>query len=253
MISLLLAAAVLSGSEIARIEVPGQEAPAPHRPCVEIAAGAPVPVKVFFTAPPASPTFSFYRVAEKWTAPLVEDKEMPPDGDGFRAVLEIPAASIPQRYLLRVKGTGTPADIDVVAYPANLPERLRRLTGALSQSGGAVGVFGPGSTVKALLRAWQVPYVDYDPYGRSVSIAVGDFIGHDLDGQKLPESAAARTLFLTTAPQFDAPGDSVRAEAAGPRKTVFASGEDWSLLPTHPALQYRFLALFSQTLSPSTP
>ncbi|HEY8966151.1 MAG TPA: hypothetical protein VIM58_06900, partial [Candidatus Methylacidiphilales bacterium] len=167
-------------------------------------------------------------------------------------------SEVPRRYLLRIRpqpsAGATETDIDLFAYPGNLPERLRATAAALERSGGVIGVFGPGSTVKPLLRAWQVPFVDYDAYDRRVSLAIGDFIGKELDLAKLPESAAERTLFLTAAPQYGIPGDVVRTDIVGSRKTVFASEAAWTALATNPAAQFHFFTLLSETLPPtSTP
>ena len=256
----LLSALVLVGTvDGVRIDAPGQFVP-PARPLhMEITSGVSLPVTVSFQKDPGTPTYSLYQVGERLSAPLIESREMKGSGGVFQLILETQKSDLPRRYLLRIKGhppNATPpepdADVDVFAYPGNLPERLRAITSALERTGGVLGVFGPGTTVKSLLRAWQVPFVDYDPYGQRVSLALGDFIGKDLDFSKLPESAADRTLFLTTTPQFGSPGDIVRSHDAGSRKTVLASQIDWGALAENPAAQFHFFTLVCETL-PTSP
>jgi hypothetical protein len=251
----LAALAFVGMSDGVRIEAAGQYAPPARTPRIEITAGVPVPVAVSFQKDPGMPTYNFYQVGERLSVLLVENREMKQDGSDFQLMVETQKSDVPRRYLLRIRshplnGSASPADtdVDIFAYPGNLPEQLRTVSASLERTGGVIGVFGPGLTVKGLLRAWQIPFVDYDPYGRRVSLAIGDFIGKDLDLRKLPESAADRTLFLTASPQFASPGDVVRSDVIGSRKVVFASQADWIALADNPAAQFHFFTLLCETL-----
>ncbi len=266
MISLFLAALMATNpSPIARIVTPEQSLPAPAP--LEAISGTPLPITVYLRGErDFALSYDLYEVSmasakadDEVTAALARNQPMTTDSAqdgemGFAATLDLPKSSATHRYLLRLAVTHadqtTTSNIDLFAYPSDLPDQLREAVRNFQErSGSSLGVFGPGRTVRALLNAWHIPYRDYDPYGTRLSAVIGDFINYPLDADRLPVGSADNVLFLTMTPQAGHTTDLIEILPNHDGKTVYASAQGFNQLAVSPAAQYQFFTLLTRILA----
>jgi hypothetical protein len=267
MIGFLLAA-VLGASDPVEIVGTVRHAsfgPKEYRPAIEITSGVCVPIS-FSVEKGASATYSLYRLGSdsKIASTVAKDHNFAMVSSSAGASdctinMDLPKSSVTGHYLLRLKvrRSNQPdltEDFDLFSYPSDLPEQLQTaMRNFEKDTGEKLGVFGRGQKIRDLLTEWKIPYREYDPYGTRMSVVVGDFIGENLDADRLPEGSAVNALFLTATHQVGHTGDYTRSVIQGSGKTVYASEDHFADLNESPAAQYEFYSLLMGILPHPNP